>query len=68
MAGNTTPTSQCVRSAEVGQAPLLSKDGKAQVLQKTFFLVRDGQEFGGGFFYAPGKAVTTYHDMEQHQR
>ena len=71
MAGKASilpPTSQFVWSAEVGRPPLLSKEGKAQVLQNTFFLVRDGQELGGGFFYAPGKAVTAYHDMEQHQR
>ena len=47
---------------------LLTEEVKSQVRQNTFLLVRDGQELGGGFYFAPGKAVTTYHDMEQHQR
>ncbi|KAL0020851.1 hypothetical protein WJX77_001317 [Trebouxia sp. C0004] len=55
-------------TGQVGRPPLLSKEGKSQVLQNTFFLVCDRQELGGGFFHAPGKAVTTYHDTEQHQR
>ncbi len=63
-----TPTSERVGSAQVGRPPLLTKEVKSQVLSNTFFLARDGQELGGGFFFAPGKAVIAYHDMEQHQR
>lgn len=34
----------------------MSQSGRRQLHQNAFLVTRDGREFGGGLFYAPGKA------------
>lgn len=53
---------------EVGRAALLSREAKLRVRKNTFLVLRDEKEVGGGFFYAPGKAVTALHNLKPSQR
>ena len=46
-----------------GESDLLSQDAQRKVLCSIFLVIRDGDCVGGGFFYAPGKAVTADHNL-----
>lgn len=51
-----------------GRAPLLSASEKTQVRKNIFLVLLDDHEVGGGFFYAPGKAVTADHNIPASHR
>ena len=45
------------------RANLLDPDAQRKVLKSIVLVLRDGVCVGGGFFYAPGKAVTADHNL-----
>lgn len=51
-----------------GRVPLLSASEKTQLDKNIFLVIVDGHEVGGGFFYAPGKAVTADHNIPASHR
>ena len=55
-------------ASEADRAALLSEEAKQKVRNNSFLDLRDGTEVGGGFFYAPGKAVTALHNLKPLQR
>lgn len=43
----------------------MSREGKLRLLTNAFLVLLDGRELGGGFFYAPGKAVTIFRNLNK---